>query len=131
MPSVGEVLRLERERQGRTLKEVSDALNIRQEYLAALEAEKYDVIPGVVFVKGFIRNYGNYLELDGNVLVDEYKNFLAGSSPKPEVRTVAPARKVKIKHKSIKKRNRNGRWPEITIIAGIILFLLLILWIMM
>ena len=59
MPTVGEVLRTERERQGRTLKEISDALNIKRQYLAALEEDRYDDIPGVVFVKGFIRNYGN------------------------------------------------------------------------
>ena len=35
MPTVGEVLRTERERQGRTLKEISDALNIKRQYLAA------------------------------------------------------------------------------------------------
>ena len=34
MPTVGEVLRTERERQGRTLKEISDALNIKRQYLA-------------------------------------------------------------------------------------------------
>ena len=39
MPTVGEVLRTERERQGRTLKEISDALNIKRQYLAALEED--------------------------------------------------------------------------------------------
>ena len=70
MPTVGEVLRTERERQGRTLKEISDALNIKRQYLAALEEDRYDDIPGVVFVKGFIRNYGNCLGMDGGALVD-------------------------------------------------------------
>ena len=73
MPTVGEVLRTERERQGRTLKEISDALNIKRQYLAALEEDRYDDIPGVVFVKGFIRNYGNCLGMDGGALVDTYK----------------------------------------------------------
>ena len=29
----------------------------------------YDIIPGQVYVKGFIRNYGNYLDLDGDRFV--------------------------------------------------------------
>lgn len=40
-------------------------LNIKREYLEALEKDEYDAIPGAVFVKGFLRNYGNFLELDG------------------------------------------------------------------
>lgn len=134
MPTVGEVLRTERERQGRTLKEISDALNIKRQYLAALEEDRYDDIPGVVFVKGFIRNYGNYLGMDGGALVDTYKASLTGRTPQPEVRAAMPVRRSKdkkrAKHKEAKKKGRNGKWPEITIIAGVILFLLLIVWIM-
>lgn len=58
--SIGDVLRLAREQQGLTLQDVSEALNIKREYLEALEANEYDAIPGAVFVKGFIRNYGNF-----------------------------------------------------------------------
>ena len=102
--SIGEVLRLAREQQGLTLQDVSDALNIKREYLEALEKDEYDAIPGAVFVKGFLRNYGIFLELDG----------------------IALARKDSNK----KKKQRQGKWPEITIIAGIIIFLLLIIWIL-
>lgn len=134
MPTVGEVLRTERERQGRTLKEISDAINIKREYLAALEADRYDDIPGVVFVKGFIRNYGNCLGMDGGALVETYKSSLNGRTPQPEVRAAVPVRRGKAKkkerHKEAKKKGRNGKWPEITIVAGVILFLLLFVWIM-
>ncbi len=129
MSSVGEVLRLERERQGRTLKEVSDALHIKREYLAALEEEQYDHIPGTVFVKGFIRNYGNYLQLDGAALVEEFKSSLADSrTPNPDVRPAAI--KARPRRSGKRRRKRNSRWPEITIVAGVILFLLLVVWIM-
>lgn len=128
MSSVGEVLRLERERQGRTLKEVSDALHIKREYLSALEEEQYDDIPGAVFVKGFIRNYGNYLDLDGAVLVEEYKAAAANiRTPRPEVRP-APSGRTRPRRRAAKRRRKSGRWPEITIVAGVILFLLLIIW---
>ena len=111
MPTVGEVLRTERERQGRTLKEISDALNIKRQYLAALEEDRYDDIPGVVFVKGFIRNYGNCLGMDGGALVDTYKASLTGRTPQPEVRAAMPVRRSKdkkrAKHKEAKKKGRN------------------------
>lgn len=74
--SIGEVLRLAREQQGLTLQDVSDALNIKREYLEALEKDEYDAIPGAVFVKGFIRNYGNFLELDGIALAGNTRKTL-------------------------------------------------------
>ena len=110
---------------------MSDALNIKREYLEALEKDEYDAIPGAVFVKGFLRNYGIFLELDGIALAREYKENVEERTPQPEVRTIMPVKKKKVRKESNKKKNqRQGKWPEITIIAGIIIFLLLIIWIL-
>lgn len=127
MVSIGIALQEARIQQGRTLQEVSDALNIKKEYLDALEKEEYDAIPGSVFVKGFIRNYGDYIGLDGQSLVREYKISYEQWRPQPEVRPVTiKKKKTKTKHKP---RKHHGKWPEITIIAGVVIFLLLIIWI--
>jgi len=128
--SLGTVLRKEREKQGRTLKEVSDALNIKTAYLEALEKDSYDDIPGVVFVKGFTRNYGNYLGLDGAALVQQYKGSFAATVPQPDVRPAAVQHTPQKLKKDGKKRTKQGKWPEITIIAGIVICLLLIIWIL-
>ncbi len=131
MSSLGTILRKEREKQGRTLKEVSDALNIKQKYLEALEKDTYDDIPGVVFMKGFTRNYGNYLGLNGETLVREYKGAFAATIPQPDVRPAAVQNMPKKPKKDGKKKNKQqGKWPEITIIAGIVICLLLIIWIL-
>jgi cytoskeletal protein RodZ len=45
---------------------------IRSKYLAALETEDFDVLPGPVFVRGFLRTYSRYLGLDPQLFVDEY-----------------------------------------------------------
>ena len=128
LSSIGTRLRQERERQGRTLKEVADATNIKEAYLAAVETERFDTIPGVVFVKGFIRTYANYLGLNGDALVEEYKESFVSRTPQPEVRPVTgnPVRKERGK-----ERRRQGKWQEITLVAGIILFLLLIIWLLL
>lgn len=127
MTAVGSVLQAERERQGRTLKEVSDKINIKEIYLSALETETFTDIPGDVFVKGFIRNYANYLGLDGAALVREYKQNSLPAAANPVVQE-----KVKKQPKGAKpvtrERRKQGLLPEITIIAGVILFLLLCLW---
>ena len=72
MSSIGNILRTERETQGRTLTEVSKAVYIKTKYLSALEEENFAVIPGEVYVKGFIRAYASYLGMDGEELVAQY-----------------------------------------------------------
>lgn len=72
-----------------------------------------------------------FLELDGIALVQEYKASVEERTPRPEVRTIVPAKHQKNRKDSKKKKTRQGNWPEITIVAGIIIFLLLIIWILM
>ncbi|WP_292018738.1 helix-turn-helix domain-containing protein [Megasphaera sp. UBA4382] len=131
MSSIGRVLQQEREQQGRTLKEVSDAVNIKEGYLDALEKEDFDVIPGAVFVKGFIRTYAEYLGLDGAGLVTAYKEEVLARKPRPEVRPVAQSPERAEREKRQKERNRQSKWQGITILSGIILFLLLIIWLLL
>ena len=131
MSSIGRVLQQGREQQGRTLKEVSDAVNIKEDYLDALEKEDFDVIPGAVFVKGFIRTYAEYLGLDGAGLVTAYKEEVLARKPRPEVRPVAQSPERAGREKLQKERNRQSKWQGITILSGIILFLLLIIWLLL
>ena len=74
MAELGEELRRERVRRNLTFKDVEQVLHIKTTYLEAIEDGKYDIIPGPVYVKGFIRNYGNYLDLDGDRLVKAYQS---------------------------------------------------------
>lgn len=131
MSSIGRVLQQEREQQGRTLKEVSDAVNIKESYLDALEKEDFDAIPGAVFVKGFIRTYAEFLGLDGAGLVTAYKEEVLARKPRPEVRPVAQSPERAGREKRQKERNRQSKWQGITILSGIILFLLLIIWLLL
>lgn len=73
MNNIGEYLKNTRMAKNFTIEEVAEATGIRAQYLAALENCEYTKIPGDVFIKGFIRNYGNYLGVDGNDLVEQYK----------------------------------------------------------
>lgn len=74
MAELGEELRRERVRRNLTFKDIEQVLHIKTTYLEAIEDGNYAVIPGRVYAKGFIRNYGNYLGLDGDRLVKVYQN---------------------------------------------------------
>lgn len=73
MSQIGDYLKEGRAKKGLTIEEVAEGTGIRTQYLEALERGEYSKIPGDVFIKGFLRNYGNYLGLDGNEIVEEYK----------------------------------------------------------
>ncbi len=53
--------------------EVEARTKIRAKYLRAIENEEWDLLPGPVYVKSFLRTYGDYLGLDSRLLIDEYK----------------------------------------------------------
>jgi cytoskeletal protein RodZ len=76
--SVGAALREARERQGISLEDVARKTNIRLNYLEAIEQERFDAVPGDVFVRGIIRQYGNFLGLDGMELVRQYRAVHGG-----------------------------------------------------
>lgn len=73
MTTVGELLRAEREKKGLSIKEIENAISIRALYINAIEEGNYTLIPGEVYLKGFIRNYANYLGLNGQEMVAFYR----------------------------------------------------------
>lgn len=77
--SVGNILREARIKKGMSLIDAEKATSIRCSYLDALEQDKYENLPEEVFIKGMIRNYGNFLGLNGPELVDAYKAQKAGT----------------------------------------------------
>lgn len=48
---------------GKTLNQVSNDLKIRKKYLIALEEGDFDVLPGEVYVKGYLKLYLDYLNV--------------------------------------------------------------------
>ena len=73
MSSVGEILKNTREAKGITIEQVAEATSIRVLYLEAIESEQFNQVPGEVYLKGFIRNYANYIGLNGPAMVEKYK----------------------------------------------------------
>jgi transcriptional regulator with XRE-family HTH domain len=88
---IGSTLRAARESQGLERTEIERVTRIRQRYIAALEEERFELVPGRAYVKGFLRQYADFLGLDGQRFVDEFNSRY----PEPEVvelRPRAPAR---------------------------------------
>src|SRR5947208_13817004 len=95
MFEIGSSLREARLRQGLDFPELEQATKIRGKYLRALEDEQFDVLPAQTYVKGFLRNYAEYLGLDGQLYVDEYNSryVLGEDAPLPPRRRSHPQRR--------------------------------------
>ena len=78
--SVGRLLKETRLAKGLTLEDVEKATHIYIKNLTHLENDEFDKTPGEFFVKGALRNYGNFLGLNGPELVDMYKASVAGKA---------------------------------------------------
>lgn len=64
MGQLGTMLTRAREARGLTIDDAERDTRISKRYLAALEAEEFEVIPAPVYARGFLRSYSQYLGLD-------------------------------------------------------------------
>lgn len=65
----GQRLRAERLKRGLSVGEVARRLRLSIQQVNALEEEDYSKLPSGTFLRGFVRNYGNLLQLDTNSLL--------------------------------------------------------------
>jgi cytoskeleton protein RodZ len=85
------------------INEVERQTKIRAKYLRALENEEWDMLPGEVYVKSFLRTYGDYLGLDSRQLMDDYKRRYERPADN-ELRPITPRARER-------ERERHRRGP--------------------
>ena len=83
----GERLRREREMRGVSLDEIAESTKIGTRLLRALEEEQFDLLPGGIFNKGFVRAYAKYLGMDEDQAVADY--LQAAGNGEPDVQLIA------------------------------------------
>ena len=85
MGSFGERLKREREMRGVSLDDIAEATKIGTRLLRALEDEQFELLPGGIFNKGFVRAYAKYLGLNEDEAVADYLLAAGESGPDPRV----------------------------------------------
>jgi cytoskeletal protein RodZ len=103
MADIGSTLREARMRARIDISEVEVGTKIRAKYLRALENEEWDLLPGPVYVKSFLKTYGDFLGLDSRLLVDEFKRRYERPSDQ-EFRGMAPP--------TARERDRRSNGPS-------------------
>lgn len=69
---VGELLKKAREESGKDLKEISEILKIRYDYLRAIEEGDFKQLPEEVYIKGYIREYAELLHINPETALSAY-----------------------------------------------------------
>ena len=78
--SPGARLRQAREQRGESVSETAFALKLNPRQVLALESDDFAALPGMAFVRGFMRNYARYLGLDPAPLLDEVQRLSGGAA---------------------------------------------------
>lgn len=73
---IGERLKQERELKNMSLEDIQKKTKIQTRYLDAIEQERFHVMPGSFYVRAFIKEYANALQLDPDELMEEYSSDL-------------------------------------------------------
>ena len=122
MRELGDFLRQAREEKGVTLEEIQSRTKIRRRYLEALEEGEFRIIPGEVYLRGFLQNYAEAVGLQPRQVLEFYDRLRAAASvPSPEeTAAFAPAKE------ELDRRLRFSWWQAAVVAGSIILLLALV-----
>jgi len=113
MENVGEILKNTRIEKGYTFEQIENYTKISKRYLEAMENEEWDILPGDVYLKGFLKTYCRYLGLDEKELLTEMQY-----NSEPEIITQNASAKIDMNVIPRKKMKR---------VLGIIAIILLLM----
>lgn len=108
--NVGETLREARVAKDLTVDQIATELRIEARQLSALEDNRFEQIGPAVFIKGYIRQYGQRLGLDPHMLMDLY-----GRQTNIEDIQVKPSKPIKL---------RDERQITVWVVAVLVLLLI-------
>ncbi len=107
------------------ISEVEAQTKIRAKYLRAIENEEWDLLPGPVYAKSFLRTYGDYLGLDSRMLLDEFRRRYEH----PSDHDVRPIGSIAARERSRDRQPRRGRIPSWAPIGIVVVLIIAILYV--
>ncbi len=77
--AVGRLLRDQREARGLSVADIENQIRIRRNYIEALEAGRFDQLPGAAYIPAFLRAYAAHVGLEPEKVLTAYQ--LSGAVP--------------------------------------------------
>jgi cytoskeleton protein RodZ len=90
MANFGNSFKKARESKGLTVAQIADETRISARFLEAIENEDFQLLPGGIFNRGFIRTYAARLGLDAVAAVKEYEQLLNIQQPEQAIAPTTP-----------------------------------------
>lgn len=100
--------------------EVEAQTKIRAKYLRAIENEEWDLLPGPVYAKSFLRTYGDYLGLDSRGLVEQFRRRYE----RPSEHEIRPVSARPGRDRDRRPPRRVPSWVSIVAVVVVILVIL-------
>jgi transcriptional regulator with XRE-family HTH domain len=76
--TIGSILRRQRENKKLNLEKIAEELKIRPQYLEALEKDQFELLPGELYQRSFLKAYAQFLSLDQDHILKMFEQY--GSS---------------------------------------------------
>lgn len=98
---IGHYLKDVRESLNLSLSDAATAMHIRVHYLDAIETGKFEKLPGKAYVRGYIKNYASFLEIDPTETLAAYDELMGVVKqeffiPEPTVKENLPSQTLLI-----------------------------------
>ncbi len=78
--NAGAYLAAAREAAGFSIKDVSDAIKVKTDHIAAIEAMRADLLPALPYATGFVRSYARFLGQDAEAVAARFRAEIAGTN---------------------------------------------------
>jgi len=115
---IGVVFKTKRKELSLSLKEVENATSIRMKHLQAIEEGKEDDFLSPVYLLGFMRQYANFLGIDGEKILQEYPDIYNKRVKKQEFSYGIGTLEVR------NSSGRRGRWLPNVIWAVVVVVMI-------
>lgn len=132
LKEIGDYLREERRKNGVSISEASEDLDINASLLEAIEIGNFKAFKDIFELKDYIKSYAKYLGLDVSKMLDEYNDFIFEQTSKISLDDIKKATSQLDKVKRISspytkiKHTRYDLAPIVLVITVLLLISLII-----
>lgn len=114
MPSLGQELKRAREDRGVTLHDIATATHIGVRFLQAIETDTYEVLPGGVFNRAFVRKFAKQVGYDEEQAIRLYEEQL-------EIQGIEPQKRYELGVEDFENKSSSGNGLLFSLLALVLL----------
>ena len=135
MKELGEILKRARIKNGVSLTEACEDLELSTSHLENIESGNVRAFKDVYELRDYVKSYAKYLGLDADIVVDEFNGFLFQHTSKISLDDIKSAQKKKeelLQEKKVKSpytieyKKKKNLWPIVYIILALLLIAMIV-----